>query len=147
MGYEYKFAKVLKVKENEKEQMLAVYYEAVSNFETVAKKLYELMKKKEDLEQYQSERLNKGLSIQDIQHYQQFIDNLERSIDHYQLLVINARNQMEYYQARLVEKNVEVKKYEKIKERDYARYLEEEKHAENRQMDEVSIQQFVNRAN
>lgn len=145
MGFEYKFSKVLKVKENEKDQALAIYFEAVSNFEQVATKLYELLKKKEDLEDFQNERLNKGLPIQEIQYYQQFISNLEKAINHQQTLVINARNQMEYHRGRLVEKNVEVKKYEKIKERDFNRFIEQEKQNENKLMDEISIQQFINR--
>lgn len=147
MGYEYRFSKVLKIREDEKDKVLGVYFEAVSKFERVAEKLYEYLKKKEDLEAYQSERIAEGLSIQEVQHHQQFIANLDRSIAHYQQLVINARSQMEFYREQLLEKNIEVKKYEKMKERDYARYMEAEKQADNRQMDEISIQQFVNRTN
>lgn len=145
MGYEYKFSKILKVKENEKDKVLAVYFEAVSKFEQVAEKLYEFMKKKEDLEAFQLERLGNGLPVQEIQHHQQFIENLQKSIDYYQQLVMNARNQMEFYRERLIEKNVEVKKYEKIRERDFMRFTEDMKQSENKQMDEISIQQFVNR--
>lgn len=147
MSYQYKFSNILKVKESEKDKALANYLESVSKFEEVAEKLYEYMKKKEDLEAFQAERLVSGLPIQEIQHHQQFIANLEKSIDHYQQLVINARNQMEYYRDRLIEKNIEVKKYEKMKERDFTRFLANEKLAESRQMDEISIQQFVNRKN
>ena len=54
MGYQYKFDKILQIKEKEKGDALAEYHTAVRKFEEAAEKLYELLKKKEDLESYQS---------------------------------------------------------------------------------------------
>lgn len=71
--------------------------------------------------------------------------DLEKTIDHYQKMVANARNQMNFQQEKLMEKNIEVKKYEKMQEKDLAFFLEGMKQAEGRQMDEISIQLFMNR--
>ncbi len=145
MRYEFKFHKILAVKEREKDEAVSIYQDSVQKFEEVAEKLYELLKRKEDLEVYQSERLHGGLSIQEIRHHQQFISNIEKMIDHYQKMVINARNRMLLFQEKLLEKNIEVKKYEKIREKDYLKFTEDIKVFEGKQMDDISIQMYMNR--
>ncbi|MDZ5473481.1 flagellar export protein FliJ [Bacillus sp. 31A1R] len=145
MGYAFKFNKILSLKEREKDEAFSTYNDSVKKFEDVAQKLYELLKKKEDLELYQSTKLTNGLSVQEIRHHQQFIGNLEKTIEHQQKMVINARNRMSYFQEKLMEKNIEVKKYEKIREKDSIQFLEAVKSLEGKQMDDISIQLFVNR--
>lgn len=145
MRYQFKFDKILTLKSREKDEAQVVYQDSVKKFEEAADRLYHLLKKKEDLENYQSSRLTCGLPVQEIRHHQQFIGNLEKSIQHSQKIVMNARNIMNFQQMQLMEKNVEVKKYEKIKEKDHLHFLAEEKYTENRMMDEISIQQYMNR--
>lgn len=145
MRYDFKFDKILSLKAREKDEAQVVYQDSVKKFEDAADVLYHLLKKKEDLENYQSGRLNYGLPVQEIRHHQQFIGNLEKSIEYNQKIVMNARNIMNYQQMQLMDKNVEVKKYEKIKEKDHLQFLANEKYAENRMMDEISIQQYMNR--
>ncbi|MFO1445908.1 flagellar biosynthesis chaperone FliJ [Bacillus sp. Bva_UNVM-123] len=147
MQYQYKFEKILVIKEREKDEALNIYSQAVKRFEEAAEKLYELLKKKEDLESHQSSRLVSGLPVQEIRHHQYFLQNLEKTISHYQQIVINARNHMNFYQEKLMEKNIEVKKYEKIKEKDLSKFTENQKQLEGKQMDDISIQQFMNRGN
>lgn len=145
MQYQYKFEKILTIKTREKDEAFNVYNQAVKRFEEAATKLYETLKKKEDLESYQNSRLVNGLPVQEIRHHQQFIHNLEKTINYYQKLVINARNHMNFYQEKLMEKNIEVKKYEKMKEKDLTNFTENMKHLEGKQMDDISIQHFMNR--
>ncbi|MBT2691446.1 flagellar export protein FliJ [Bacillus sp. ISL-55] len=145
MRYQFKFDKILSLKSREVDEAQVVYQDSVKKFEEAADRLYHLLKKKEDLESFQSDRLLDGLPVQEIRHHQQFIGNLEKSIAHYQKVVMNARNIMNYQQVQLMEKNQEVKKFEKIKEKDHLQFLADEKYAESRMMDEVSIQQYMNR--
>jgi flagellar protein FliJ len=145
MSYQYRFERILTLKEKEKDEVNEQYKGAIASFERVAEKLFEFLKKKEDLEVYQSDKLLKGLSVQDIRHHQQFITNLEKTISYYQDLVIQARNRMNWYEEKLVDMNVEVKKYEKIKEKDLSYFLHSMKEAENKQLDEVSVVQYMNR--
>jgi flagellar protein FliJ len=145
MRYQYKFDKILSLKSREVDEAQVVYQDSVKKFEEAADRLYHFLKKKEDLESFQSDRLLDGLPVQEIRHHQQFIGNLEKSIAHYQKVVMNARNIMNYQQVQLMEKNQEVKKFEKIKEKDHLQFLADEKYAESRMMDEVSIQQYMNR--
>ncbi|MED3649909.1 flagellar export protein FliJ [Heyndrickxia sporothermodurans] len=145
MKYQYKFEKILSLKEREKDEALSTYQKSVKRFENVAEELYQLLKKKEDLLDFQTSKLETGLSIQEIRHHQRFITNLEKSIKHYQDLVINARNQMNWYEQKLQEKNIEVKKYEKLKEKHFEKYLFLLQEIENKQIDEISTQIYFHR--
>ncbi len=145
MNYQYKFQRILTLKEKEKDEVQEMYRGSIEKFETVAGKLYEFLKKKETLELHQVDKLQGGLSVQDIRHHQQFITNLEKTISYYQDLVIQARNRKNWYEEKLVDMNVEVKKYEKMKEKDLERFLQDIQSMENKQLDEVSVVQYLKR--
>ena len=111
----------------------------------MAEKLYHFLKQKEDYEEQHKQQLQSGLAVQHIRSFQQFMNNLQRIIDHYQHLVMQARQQMELKQLKLVELNVEVKKYEKIKEKHDEMIAQQMRIAEQKQMDDISIQQYCYR--
>ncbi|MED4854620.1 flagellar export protein FliJ [Bacillus atrophaeus] len=143
MAYQFRFQKLLELKENEKDQKLSEYQKSVSEFETVAEKLYENMSKKEQLEKNKETKLKSGMSVQEMRHYQQFVTNLENTIYHYQKLVMIKRNQMNEKQNVLTEKNIEVKKFEKMREKQFKMFALEDKAAEMKEMDDISIKQFM----
>lgn len=145
--YQYKFEKILSIKEKEKNDAFTMYNESVRKFETAAEKLYKLLKKKEDLQNFQQEKMDLGMPVQEIRHHQQFLGNLEKIIEHYQTEVIEARYRMNVLHEKLTDKNMEVKKYEKIKEKDFGRFLDAVKETEAKNMDEISIRQFLNKGN
>ena len=147
MAYKYKFEKILSIKEREKDEAVNIYNQAVKRFEEAAQRLYDLLKQKESAEAIQERKLITGLSVQEIRHNQLFVENLKKVIDHQQQIVINARNQMNFFQEKLKEKNIEVKKYEKIREKDFENYQLVEKFEDNKQMDEISLQQFMSKGN
>ncbi|MBD8004020.1 flagellar export protein FliJ [Bacillus norwichensis] len=145
MKFNYKFQHILTLKEREKEETFSLYEESVRQFERAAQKLYELLKKKEVLEQFQSEKLETGYSIQKIRHNQIFVHNLEETINYWQKQVISTRKEMKYWEEKLLESNIEVKKYEKIKDKSYDYFQQWVNHYENNQMDEIAAIQFQHR--
>ena len=146
MNYHYKFEKILTIKDKEKNDASSKYNEAVKKFEEIAEKLYRLLKKKEDMQNFQQVKLKEGLAVQEIRHYQAFMDNIEKLLERIQQEVMEARYRMNAYQETLIEKNIEVKKYEKIKEKDFDKFLDNIKELENKNMDDISIRQFINKA-
>ncbi|MFC5558060.1 flagellar export protein FliJ [Ureibacillus thermophilus] len=136
--FTYRFEKVLTVREQEKKQTESAYNEAVRSFEKVATKLYELLKKKEDLINYQNERLKTGLTVDEIHHFAKFIDSLEHAIEDVQQKVNQARAKMQWYEQKLIEKNLEVRKYEKMREKDFSAFQEEQNRIEAQFLDEIS---------
>lgn len=138
MKYHYRFEKILDVKEQEKTESEIAFKESIQVFEEIATKLYELLKKKEDLIAYQQERLQLGSSIDEINHYSKFIDSLEKTIEDVQQKVVQARAKMNWHEQKLLEKNLEVRKYEKMRENDFERYKEDQQRIEAIQLDELS---------
>ncbi|MBM6618444.1 flagellar export protein FliJ [Bacillus suaedaesalsae] len=145
MSFKYKFQKILSIKETEKQRALEAYQLTVKQFEEVAEKLYHYLKQKEDLESIQLQKLSVGLNVTEIKHHQTFITNLEKTISHFQNLVASARQNMLGQEAQLLEKNIEVKKYEKLKDKQQEDFQELVSAADNRLMDEISIQQYMNK--
>lgn len=147
MTYQFRFQKIMDIKENDKEKSLAEYNQSVSEFENVAHKLYDSLKQKEILEEATTTKLNTGMSVQEIRHNQQFVSNIEKSITHYQKLVHLTRNRMNEKQAKLMHHNIEVKKYEKLKEKQKKDHLFGMNQLDNKLMDDLSIQSYMYRGN
>ncbi|MER2027564.1 MAG: flagellar export protein FliJ [Solibacillus sp.] len=138
MRYNYRFEKILVVKDQEKTESELAFKQSVQVFEEIATKLYDLLKKKEDLIEYQQERLKIGSSIDEINHYSKFIDSMEKTIEDAQQKVMQARAKMNWHEQKLLEKSLEVRKYEKMRERDHERFIEDQLHLEAIQLDELS---------
>jgi flagellar protein FliJ len=143
--YTYRFEKILVVKEQEKSESELAFKESVQVFEEIATKLYDLLKKKEDLIAYQQERLKVGSSIDEINHYSKFIDSMEKTIEDVQQKVVQARAKMNWHEQKLLEKNLEVRKYEKMRENDFEHFKEEQLRTEAILLDELSTIAYYKR--
>ena len=142
MNYAYRFEQILTVREQEKSETEQAYKESVRAFEEVATSLYELLRKKESLIAYQTERLKTGSTVDEIHQNARFLDSLEKMVDTVQQKVTQARAKMQWYEERLLEKNLEVRKYEKMKERDFEQFQQEQHRLEAIFLDELSTLTF-----
>ena len=140
--YTYRFSKILTIREQEKTQTESAYKESVKLFEEVATKLYEMLKRKEDLLAYQNDRLTLGASIDEVTHYANFINSLEKTIEDLQKKVTQARVKMNWHEEKLLEKNIEVKKYEKMREKDFKAFQVEQERVETIRLDELSTMAY-----
>lgn len=143
--YQYRFTPVMIIKEQEKSEAEMAYKEAVSVFEKVATELYDALKKKENLLDFQQQKMQSGLNIVEMHNYANFIVSMEKKIAELQNKVIQARSKMEWFENKLLEISLEYKKYEKMKERDYETFLREENRLEMIQLDEMSQISFYNK--
>lgn len=146
-SYHYRFDKVLTYREQEKNETESAYKESVDSFEKIATQLYDLLKKKEDILVEQQEKMARGFSVNEIHHYARFIQSIEVKIHSVQQQVIQARSKMSWYEERLLEKTIEVKKYEKMREKDRDAYQEEMEHKEAERLDELSTLKFRKKEN
>lgn len=141
-AYNYRFEKVLTLREQQRDETEMAYKEAIQQFEEVAERLYGQMKKKENTIEEQHRRMESGFSIDDLHNYARYIDALDKQIDITQQKVINSRSKMQWYEEQLLEKNIEVKKFEKMKELGKQRFDAEMEHKEANQIDELSTMKF-----
>ncbi|MBM7701867.1 flagellar export protein FliJ [Metabacillus iocasae] len=147
MAYQFKFAKVMAVRENEQDRIRAEYHESMKEFERIGQQLYDKLKQKEQLIEQQASKMISGLPITEVKNFQLFLENIEKAILNLQREVMIARQNMYVKEAKLREKNLEVKKFEKIKGKDYHRYVQMQNELEMKHMDEVSIQQYMLKGN
>ena len=145
--HSYRFENVLTFRELEKTQTEAEFKVAVESFEFAATELYELLKKKEGTLEAQQQRMSSGFSIDDIHHYARFIDSLEKKIAEVQQTVMQARSKMNWYEDKLLERTLEVRKFEKMKEKDLELYRVETEHQEAKELDELTTMTFRGREN
>ena len=129
----------------EKTQTEMAYKEAVKTFEDVATKLYDMLKRKEDLITFQNERLTIGATVDEFNHYTRFIDSLEKTIDDLQKKVVQARVKMNWHEEKLLETNIEVKKFEKMREKDFEAFQTEQDRVEMIRLDELSSMAYNKR--
>ncbi|MDW0115733.1 flagellar export protein FliJ [Sporosarcina thermotolerans] len=143
--YLYRFEKVLTFREQEKEETEVEYKKSVHSFEKVATELYELLKKKEDLEYDHQNKMKQGFNINDIHLYTRYLESIEKRISILQQSVIKARTKMNWFEEKLLEKTIEVKKFEKMKEKDQEHYRDEMELQEGRFLDELTTAKFHRR--
>ncbi len=134
--------KVLQVKEQEKNQAQIERVQAVEQFEIVANKLYDQLRKKEVAEKQLSHKMREQFTMEIMKEQSRYINNLSSKIVTLQHHVQQARKKMEITQELLNEAFIEVKKIEKMID-----IREQEKNAEERMleaalMDEMSMRQY-----
>ncbi|QST01585.1 flagellar export protein FliJ [Pontibacillus sp. ALD_SL1] len=141
------FHKLLDLKEKDKHVAQKNYQDSMDQFEYVATRLYELLKKKENKEAAFQSSIQNGLSITDLNSYHTYVGQLSIQIEQLQLQVKEARSEMEHKQMELSESHIEYKKYEllinqKVEQRELERVTFDKK-----MMDEISVQQYINQGN
>ncbi|QXE03098.1 flagellar export protein FliJ [Terribacillus sp. DMT04] len=137
------FEKILRMKDRERKAAQQAFTEKQEQFEIAATNLYELLKKKEDAEALLTNGLAASLPIQRLSEHHAFLETVNRQIDRAQIAVQFARTAMLEKQELLSEAYIEVKKIDKLiekKRQEAWRKLQEE---ENKQMDDLSIRQFL----
>lgn len=137
MAFHFRLDKVLAIREKEKNLSELEYADAQKQFERAAWKLYELLKKKENLEAQYSDKMQAGVTVNVLRQYHDHLESLQGLIIQEQLNVNRAKFEMERKQEVIVQKSVEVKKYTSLKDKHYAAYTKQLKQDENKQLDEL----------
>lgn len=143
MSFHFSMEKVLSVKQKEKESIEQELGEAVQAFESIAEEVYSLLKRKEDIENQSNYTFKQKIVVNDLQNTQRFLLSMTNKIKELQPLLQRARERMQVIQQRLLQQTIEVKKYEKLKERQLSAYKVEVASYENKQNDEFSVLRFA----
>ncbi|PWU68871.1 MULTISPECIES: flagellar export protein FliJ [Gracilibacillus] len=135
--------KIRKIRDNEKNQAQMIYEQAVNDFEIKAQKLFDLLKRKETIEDKYTQSLTTGTSAEMLQSYNDYLNYLTPSILELQKQVANARDKMQYFQQNLSNQFQELKKIEKLIHKKEITRVESEKRQEAIQMDEISMRKYL----
>lgn len=143
MSFHFSMEKVLSVKQKEKETIEQELGEAVQAFESIAEEIYSLLKRKEDIENLSNHQYQQKMIVNDLQNTQRFLLSMTNKIKELQPVLQRARERMQIIQQELLQQTIEVKKYEKLKEKQFTDYKLELSTYENKQNDEFSVLRFA----
>lgn len=145
MSLNHSLKKILKVHEQEKTNVEKKYAEKRIHFEEEATRLYEALKKKEAAEGRYEKGIEQSVTINIIKQQSHYLAALNKDISTYQKRVQKARYEMESKQEELHEAYVEVKKFETVIENRREEFILKELRGERALMDEISLQQYMNK--
>ncbi|MCO7125996.1 flagellar export protein FliJ [Sporolactobacillus shoreicorticis] len=140
MGFEYRFERVMKLAENEKYNLEVQYKRLFDEFESLARKLIELMDLKEKAQTELQNQMSQAITIDQMKMGITDVNTMDSLIDETNKRYIRAKARVEDFQTKLQEKAMEVKKYEKIKEKQQSIYRRLTQKAEIKRMDEIAGQ-------
>lgn len=143
MSFQFSMEKVLSVKQKEKESIELELGEAVQAFESIAEEIYSLLKRREDIENLSNQQFQQRIVVNDLQNTQRFLLSMSNKIKELQPVLQRARERMQVIQQKLLQQTIEVKKYEKLKERQFHAYEMELTLYENKQNDEFSVLRYA----
>lgn len=143
MSFQFSMEKVLSVKQKEKESIELELGEAVQAFESIAEEIYSLLKRKEDIENLSNQQFQQRIVVNDLQNTQRFLLSMSNKIKELQPVLQRARERMQVIQQKLLQQMIEVKKYEKLKEKQLNAYEMELTLYENKQNDEFSVLRYA----
>jgi flagellar protein FliJ len=143
MSFQFSMEKVLSVKQKEKESIELELGEAVQAFESIAEEIYSLLKRKEDIENLSNQQFQQRIVVNDLQNTQRFLLSMANKIKELQPVLQRARERMQIIQQKLLQQTIEVKKYEKLKEKQFNAYEMELTLYENKQNDEFSVLRYA----
>jgi flagellar protein FliJ len=134
MSFQFSMEKVLSFKQKEKESIELELGEAVQAFESIAE---------EDIENLSNQQFQQRIVVNDLQNTQRFLLSMSNKIKELQPVLQRARERMQVIQQKLLQQTIEVKKYEKLKEKQIHAYEMELTLYENKQNDEFSVLRYA----
>ncbi|RYL92951.1 flagellar export protein FliJ [Sporolactobacillus sp. Y61] len=147
MAFDFRLARVLELADNKKKNLEAEYQTLFRRLEDMAKKLIDLLNQREKKQHVFQNQMQKGTTIDSIKGRLSDTAILDQLIAEETRQYDRLKQQMEAYQADLLEKSIEVKKYEKLRDKKWQHYLEKKKKIQLKSMDEIAASRASDRIN
>lgn len=138
MVLDFRLERVMKIAESEKRNLEGQYQMLFDRFEQLARGLVHLIKEKESVESNLQDKMKKTITIDLMKRQIYDVEKMERLITEQTLQYDRVKNQLEQFKSILLKKAIEVKKYEKIKEKQTRIYRKEAKKKEMNLLDETA---------
>ena len=135
--FNFRLASVLGVREKVEDLKKSEFGKAVMVLEREKARLAELENMRQMCIESFREGLHKGVTPHDIQQHNQYLDLVKRLIQQQKVVIHLAELKVEEKRLELVEAMKDRKALEVLKENDYEEFLNEEKQAEQKVIDEI----------
>lgn len=143
MVFDFRLERMMKIAESEKETLEAKYQELFRALEQLAGNLIDLMNEKESIQLELNQQLNQSMTIDSMKIYLFDVEKYEKLINLRTSEYDQAKRKLENLQPFLLEKSIEVKKYEKMRDRQQSAAKMKQKKKEMKEMDEIASLRVV----
>lgn len=143
MTFHYKYQRILEVREVQKktvESELSATRDLVSEAEQQTKELIQYL---ESLEQQKLHQQQAGISIQQLQQYNDYQSYMTQQIANAEQKFVQLADQMSATQNILVAATLETKKWDRLKESAHSLFYKEQAHDEQKSADEMAVLRFT----
>lgn len=135
--FRYRMQNILNVKEKLETQARNEFAIASQKLRDEEEKLNTLFLRREEYEQYLKQLYEGNLDIRKINETNQAIDSMKELIEDQKIQVKYAENLLEQRRVELARAVQDVKTHEKLKEKQFAIFLQEEAAKESKEIDEL----------
>ena len=143
MAFEFRFDRMMRINENEKQILERQYNEMYQHLEKQAKKLIELMQKKDMLQNRLEKIKQEKVMVSDVIDMTRVLSRLSDHIIEEQHRYNQIKIRVEKFRQKLLEKSIELKKFEKLKVMKKQHYDWQEKQRESFIMDEKAMINYL----
>ncbi len=141
--FQFKFQQMLNINEKLKDQKQIEFGKAVQSLELEKDKLIQLENSLNESVLALKESIQRKVSPRTVHEYNSFINLVKKQIVTQHKNVEQAEAYVEKVRAELAEALMEIKKYEKLKEKDYEQFIEEVKQKDNAFIDEIVTYKYT----
>ena len=137
MGFRFKLQRVLDLKlkqEDEKKNQIATLMQAIKTKED---ELEALISEKKQKEFSLNDNRKRGISILEIRYINQYLLFLDKKINTLRFEISSLESNLNQKRLEYLELQKERKTFEKLKEKDYEKYLYNEKKEEEKMIDQI----------
>ena len=137
MGFRFKLQRVLELKlkqEDEKKNQIATLMQAIKTKED---ELEALISEKKQKEFSLNDNRKRGISILEIRNINQYLLFLDKKINTLRFEISSLESNLNQKRQEYLELQKERKTFEKLKEKDYEKYLYNEKKEEEKMIDQI----------
>ncbi|CAM3070968.1 flagellar export protein FliJ [Sporolactobacillus spathodeae] len=144
MAFEFRLERVMKIVKSDKERLETDYQSLFEALEGIAHQLMDLMEQKKAVQQELQNHMTQAIMIDSMKIYLGDIDQYEKRIHLKTLEYTKLKSRLEKLKPILREKAINLKKYEKMRDRAQKDYDANMKKKEMKQMDEIASLRVVN---
>lgn len=135
MSFKYKFQNLLNYKKTLENFKKSEYGKALHIYHREEENLEEIKSKKDEI--VNTKTNGESVNVGTLRMYNDYLNKICQDIDHQKIVVEKCKKTMEETQEKLVEAMKEKKMFEKLREKEYGEFMEEEKRQEAKVIDEI----------
>ncbi|BBN98657.1 flagellar export protein FliJ [Sporolactobacillus terrae] len=145
METDYRFERVMKLADHEKQNLEIEYKQLYEQFDQIAHRLIDLVDQKESIQMDIQKKMVQAMRVDQMTMKFADINKLEILIEETRKYFLSLKERLEVLQTKLQEKTIEVKKYKKLKARRQSFERKQRMRDEMKKMDEIAGRRAANR--